>query len=97
MDIRLDDRVALVTGASSGIGQAAALALAEAGAHLVIQGHSHMAELEVLADRIVRLGRRAVPVRADVTSPDEVDRLVRTAVDELGGVDIAFNNAGLIS
>ena len=45
MDIRLDDRVALVTGASSGIGQAAALALAEAGAHVVVQGHSHMVYL----------------------------------------------------
>ncbi|MEK7443481.1 MAG: SDR family oxidoreductase [candidate division NC10 bacterium] len=92
MDIRLDDRVALVTGASSGIGQAAALALAEAGAHVVVQGHSHMVELEALADRIVRLGRRAVVVRADVTSTADVDRMVQTAVDELGGVDIAFNN-----
>jgi NAD(P)-dependent dehydrogenase (short-subunit alcohol dehydrogenase family) len=96
MDIRLDDRVALVTGASSGIGKAAALALAEAGAHVVVQGHSHMVELEALADRIVRLGRRAVVVRADVTSTADVDRMVQTAVDELGGVDIAFNNAGLM-
>lgn len=96
MDIHLDGRTALVTGASSGIGHAAALALAEAGADLCVQGHTHMADAEALAHRIVGLGRRAVAVRADVTRTDEVDRLVSTAVRELGGVDIAFSNAGIM-
>ena len=60
MDFRLDGRVALVTGASSGNGHAAALALAEAGAHVGVQGYSHMAEGEGLADRVSKTGRTAI-------------------------------------
>ncbi|MFQ5521235.1 MAG: SDR family NAD(P)-dependent oxidoreductase, partial [Candidatus Methylomirabilia bacterium] len=96
MEIRLEDRVALVTGASSGIGQAAALALGEAGANVCVQGHSHMAEAEAVADKIVKLGRRAMALKADVTKTDDVDRLVRATVEEFGRVDIAFSNAGIM-
>jgi NAD(P)-dependent dehydrogenase (short-subunit alcohol dehydrogenase family) len=94
MHLTLDNRVALVTGASSGIGQAVALALAEAGAHVCVHGHQHMTAAEELADRIGMLGVKAIAVAADVTDADEVDRLVRTTVAELGGIDIAVNNAG---
>jgi NAD(P)-dependent dehydrogenase (short-subunit alcohol dehydrogenase family) len=92
--LRLDSQVALVTGASSGIGRAAALALAEAGARVCVHGHRHMAEAEDLAQQIVREGGEAVAVAADVTSSVEVDRLVESVVDAFGGIDIAVNNAG---
>jgi glucose 1-dehydrogenase len=95
MDIRLHDRVALVTGASSGIGAAAALALGEAGANVCVHGYTHVAEAEALADRIGKLGARAIAVRANVAETEQVDRLVRTVVDAFGGVDIAFINAGI--
>jgi NAD(P)-dependent dehydrogenase (short-subunit alcohol dehydrogenase family) len=97
VEIRLDGRVALVTGASSGIGYAAARALGEAGAAVCLQGHTHMAEAEALAEEITKQGGQAIAVEADVTRSDEVDRLVSTAMAELGGVDIAFNNAGMMA
>lgn len=94
MNLRLDNQAALVTGASSGIGYAIALALAEAGANICVHGHQHMTEAEELAHRITKLGVNAIAVQADVTQSNDVDRLVQTAVAELGGVDIAVNNAG---
>ena len=82
----LEGRLALVTGASKGIGRAIAEDLARAGAHVVVGYRSGQAEAEELATRI---GGRAV--QADVSSPDEAKRLI----DEAGDVDVLVNNAGL--
>ena len=91
MQLRLDNQVALVTGASSGIGRACALALAEL-APASVHGNRHLEAAEEAADRSP--GGQAIAVQADVTDAAEVDRLVRTTVDALGGIDIAVNNAG---
>jgi 2-deoxy-D-gluconate 3-dehydrogenase len=84
---------AFVTGASRGIGQAIAVGLAEAGADLALVARSADG-LADTAESVTAIGRKACVITADVTSEDEVDRAVRTAVAELGWVDVVVNNAG---
>jgi NAD(P)-dependent dehydrogenase (short-subunit alcohol dehydrogenase family) len=91
---RLDGRVAVVTGASSGLGVAFAQALAEAGADLVLAARRE----DRLADtaRLVEsAGRRAVTVRADVAQPEDCQAVAEAAVRELGRLDVLVDNAGL--
>lgn len=89
----LDGKVALVTGASRGIGRAIALGFAEAGADVAVAARSE-ADLETLAKEIDSLGRRAVVLVVDVTKRDEIERMIEATVAELGGLDILVNNAG---
>lgn len=91
---RLDGRVAIVTGASSGLGVGFAQALAQAGADVVL-GARRMERLADTAALVRAEGRRALPVRTDVTDPSECTALVAAAVAELGRVDILVNNAGV--
>ena len=91
---RLDDRVAIVTGASSGLGVAFAKGLAEAGADVVL-GARRVDRLEQTAALVREAGRRVVVVETDVASPEQCQRLVDTAVHELGRVDVLVNNAGI--
>ena len=90
---RLDGKVAVVTGASSGLGVAFALALAGAGADLALGARRAEALAETQA-LVSELGREAVAATADVTRPDDCDELVAAAMDKLGRVDILVNNAG---
>ena len=90
---RLDGKVAIVTGASRGIGAACALALAEAGCDAVLASRDE-STLRTVADQIGRLGRRAVVAPTDVTDLDATARLADVAQMEFGGVDIVVNNAG---
>ena len=89
----LDGKVAIVTGASRGIGRAIALGFAEAGADLALGARSE-SDLETLAKEIDGLGRRAIAIQTDVTQRDQIQNLVDRTVAELGGVDILVNNAG---
>jgi NAD(P)-dependent dehydrogenase (short-subunit alcohol dehydrogenase family) len=89
-------RVALVTGAANGIGKATALALAEAGASVVVVDIDQSAA-DGTVDEIRRRGGAAVAVRADVSLPDDVRAMFVCAEETFGGVDIVHNNAGLVS
>jgi 3-oxoacyl-[acyl-carrier protein] reductase len=91
----LKGRIALVTGASRGIGRAVAVALAEAGADVAINYRSNSDAAREVEEAIARLGQRAIVVNADVSSADDVERLVRTTQERLGPVDILVNNAGI--
>jgi NAD(P)-dependent dehydrogenase (short-subunit alcohol dehydrogenase family) len=91
---RLDGRVAIVTGASSGLGVAFAQALAEAGADVVL-GARRIEKLNDTAAMVEALGRKALVVATDVAKPEDCDRLVAQAMETFGRVDILVNNAGV--
>ena len=90
---RLQGKVALVTGASSGIGEAAAKAMAAQGARVVLAAR-RTEELDRVAEEIRAAGGEAVGVRTDVSVDEDLGNAVRTAEERFGGLDIAFNNAG---
>lgn len=92
----LRGKKALVTGASSGIGKKVALAYVEAGAEVAVAAR-HLDALEQLADEISAAGGRAVPIACDVTRQEQVSAMIDTIVAELGGIDIAVCNAGIVS
>lgn len=89
----LTGRVAIVTGANTGIGQGIALALAEAGADLALVGRTPATET---ASRASEMGRRAEVIEADLSSIEPVSRIVAETLDRLGGLHILVNNAGII-
>ena len=91
----LDGKVALVTGASRGIGLSAAMALAEAGATVVALARSNPVS-EELAERLGAIGRPHLLLSCDVADWAAVDGAVRTAVERFGGIDAVVNNAGVI-
>ncbi|MCJ2012699.1 SDR family NAD(P)-dependent oxidoreductase [Methylobacterium sp. J-076] len=94
-DLPLDGRVAVVTGASRGIGRAAALALAEAGAHVVAVARTQGA-LEELDDEIRRIGGSATLVPLDLKDFDAIDRLGGAIHERWGKLDILVGNAGVL-
>jgi 3-oxoacyl-[acyl-carrier protein] reductase len=95
MNTDLKGKVALVTGGSRGIGRAAALSLAGAGADVAVNYHSREAEAQEVRTQIEALGRRAVTIKADVSQAAEVSRLVSVAQNQLGDIGILVNNAGI--
>ena len=93
--MKFENKVALVTGASKGIGRAIALAFAREGARVAVTARSHGA-LEALAGEIGEMGREALPITADLGIEEEVARIVPETLERFGRIDILVNNAGLI-
>lgn len=93
--MRLDGRVAVVTGASRGIGRAVALALAEKGADVVVNYLTKPEAAGEVEESVRRFGRRAVAVRADVSERRDVEELFAVTWERLGRADVLINNAGI--
>jgi NAD(P)-dependent dehydrogenase (short-subunit alcohol dehydrogenase family) len=102
LDVNLSGKTAIVTGGSRGIGKAISLALAQAGANIVIAARSEEeppslpGTIYKTAEEIKELGGKALPVRCDVTAPDEVQNMVEKTMSTFGAIDILVNNAGVL-
>jgi 3-oxoacyl-[acyl-carrier protein] reductase len=96
MNNKLLGEVALVTGASRGIGQAIAVALAQAGANVAVNYHTHEAQAGQTCSQIEDCGRRALAIRADVSVGAEVSAMVNAVQSRLGVISILVNNAGIV-
>ena len=90
----LSGKVALITGASSGIGAASAMVFAELGAQVTIGYHLNQGGAETVRDAIAAAGGKALSIKADMRQADEIEMLVRRTSEELGPIDILVNNAG---
>jgi 3-oxoacyl-[acyl-carrier protein] reductase len=94
LKMRLSNKTAVITGAANGIGRAIALKFAEQGARIVSSDLSFMAA-ESVSDKIKELGGEAIPVKADVTHSEDMERLFEEAVSAYNGIDILVSNAGI--
>jgi len=91
----LENKNAIVTGGSLGIGAAIALDLAKNGVNVAINYRKHATEANKIVDEIKKLGRKALAIQADVSVYADAERMVQTAIKEFGGLDILVNNAGI--
>lgn len=92
MEFSLKDKVALITGASRGIGEATAIGLAQAGADLAIVSRK-LPDLEKVAEEVRKLGKKCLPVQAHLGKAEEINQLVKRVLEEFGKIDILVNNA----
>jgi NAD(P)-dependent dehydrogenase (short-subunit alcohol dehydrogenase family) len=94
--LRLKGKVALITGAGTGIGQATALLFAEEGADVIV-ANLELPDAKETAKAIRKIGRRAVAIAADISKPEEIYAMVDRAINEFGTIDVLVNNAGVTS
>ena len=92
----LSNKIALVTGASSGIGAASAKVLAELGADVAVTYHQNQAGAEKVRDEITATGRKAIAIHADVREADQINAMVAQVNEAFGRIDILVNNAGTL-
>ena len=95
MTMKLKDKIALVTGASKGIGAAIAVGLAREGADVVVNYNGDSNGAEQTAQQVRDLGRRALVVKADIGNVQEIVEMFRIARQEFGRIDVLINNAGI--
>jgi len=95
MDIRLDGKRAVVTGGNSGIGEAIALCLANAGARVAVNYITHPEAADSLVQRIQQQNGNAMAIKADVSDPETVGKMFARIDATWGGIDILVNNAGI--
>lgn len=95
MNETIKNKVVVITGASSGLGEATARLLAEQGAHVVL-GARRLERIKALAGELTEAGAQALAIATDVTQPDEVKALVDGAVEAFGRIDVMINNAGIM-
>lgn len=93
--MRLKDKVCLVTGASRGIGRAIAITFGREGADVAVNYSKSREKVEEVVNEIIKFGRKAIAVKADVSNKEEVDKMVETVIKEFGKVDVLVNNAGI--
>jgi 3-oxoacyl-[acyl-carrier protein] reductase len=93
--MRLSGKVALVTGANSGIGKAIAFYLAEEGANVIVDYVANASEAQDVVDKIVAMGRRAIAIEADVSNTVQVKSMFARVLEEFSTLDILVNNAGI--
>ena len=93
--MKLQDKIALVTGASKGIGAAVAVGLAKEGAHVAVNYNGDREGAERTAEQVRALGRRALVVKADIGQVREIEAMFRSVKGEFGRVDVLINNAGI--
>ncbi len=94
--MRLSDKVAVVTGASRGIGRAIAIEFAREGADIVVNYNASREKAENVVRAIKNMNRRAISIKADVSDPDQVREMVKIVISNFRRVDILVNNAGII-
>ena len=93
--MRFEGKVAVVTGASRGIGRATALALAKENCSVVVNYNKNQAKAQEVVDAITKMNSRAIPVRSDVSVRSDVEQMFKVTIEEFGKVDILVNNAGI--
>lgn len=93
---RFEDKVVLVTGGNRGIGKAACLAFAKEGAKVGVCYHAHDGEAGQVVEAIKKEGGRGAAIKADVSDPDDVRRLIEETEKQLGPLDVLVNNAGIL-
>ncbi|QDX95038.1 3-oxoacyl-[acyl-carrier-protein] reductase [Brevibacillus laterosporus] len=93
--LMIEGKVALITGASRGIGRAIALKYAEAGANIIVNYSGNEAKAQETVADIEKLGREAIMIRANVGNTEEAENMVKEALERFGKIDILVNNAGI--